>query len=187
MTILTKAHDFDTIKNYPSFLDAIKERMGEGANLDEALRDPFAGRFNFSGRIHGAKKTNLTELKEATLKFRAAQPGELPGAEAATAEVIGFSAKRVIIEVLRTVGDINEDAMNTTEILTEIRAGRQDYAIFMGNDVMPDSAAEITAILGELLQPLKGRRDRVSHRDLVQIHVVHPRVGKFKDLLDLGV
>ena len=128
--------------------------MEGGATLQQALQQQFEGKFNFSSREHGAKKTHLQELKQQLLTFRPTQPGELPGAEAATAEVIGFSAKRVIIEVLRTVGDINEDAMNTTEILTEIRAGRQDYAIFMGNDVMPDSAAEITAILGELLQPL---------------------------------
>ena len=154
VTLLTKAHDFDTIKNYPSFLEAIKTRMAGGATLQQALQQQFEGKFNFSSREHGAKKTHLQELKQQLLTFRPTQPGELPGAEAATAEVIGFSAKRVIIEALRTVGDLDEDAMNTTEILTEIRAGRQDYAIFMGNDVMPDSAAEITAILGELLQPL---------------------------------
>ena len=51
-------------------------------------------------------------------------------------------------------GNAFQNIVKATEILTEIRAGRQDYAIFMGNDVMPDSAAEITAILGELLQPL---------------------------------
>ena len=122
VTLLTKAHDFDTIKNYPDFLEAIKKRMEGGATLQQALQQQFEGKFNFSSREHGAKKTHLQELKQQLLTFRPTQPGELPGAEAATAEVIGFSAKRVIIEVLRTVGDINEDAMNTTETTRSVRA-----------------------------------------------------------------
>jgi len=157
VTILTKAHDFDTIKNYPDFLEAIKGRMQGGMNLQDALQqNAFAGKFNFSNREHGSKKAQLLELKQQLLHFRPAQPGELPGAEAADAEVIGFSSKRVVIEVLRSghvYDDIDEDAMNTTEILREIQAC-DEYNAFLGNGKMPDSTHAIGSILGMLQEPL---------------------------------
>ena len=156
VTFLTKAHDFDTIKNYPSFLEAIKDRMKGGMSLEDALKTQFSGKFNFSGREHGAKKLSLTELKQQILDFSETQPGDLPGAEAVEGEVTGFSAKRVVIEVLKFgMGEDNTDqmAMNTTQILTEIKAS--DYSAYVGSDVMPDSTQDINSILGALLEPLK--------------------------------
>jgi len=130
---------------------------GEGMTLQAALQQKFRAKFNFSGRIDGAKKTHLNELKQELLEFHPVQAGELPGAEAADAEVTGFSAKRVVVEVLRGglgYDDIDENAMTTTDILAEIRATRE-YDDYLGNDKMPVSTTEIGNILTTLTQPLK--------------------------------
>ena len=79
------------------------------------------------------------------------------GAEAAVAEILNFSDKRVVVEVLRAgkgYDNIDGDAMNTTEILKEIRA-TSEYEAFIGDDEMPDTAAQIGHILGTLQEPLK--------------------------------
>ena len=75
--------------------------MDNGMSLQGALTAQHPGKYDFTGRVDGAKKLHLQELKQQRLTFAPVQPGEKPGAEAADAAVYGLSRKRAVIEVLR--------------------------------------------------------------------------------------
>ena len=101
--LLTQTQDFDTIRAYPEFLNAIKERMSGGMTLKDALETRFSGEFNcFNGKTVGQKKLHLTGLVQQTLTFDVAQPGVLIGATAED-RAMGTDGKgltRAVLEVL---------------------------------------------------------------------------------------
>ena len=155
--MLTKAHDFDTIKNYPSFLEvcagvpdtiatltvtelithpcasvqSIKNRMESGMNLEEAVTTQHAGKYDFSIRDHGQKKLLLGELSQQVLSFGTVQPGDLLGAQTEDLAVCLFSPKRVVIEVLKDglgLGSVyDEDDAMTSKQILEELTSSPDY------------------------------------------------------------
>ena len=152
--------------------------MDDGMSLHAALTAQHPGKYDFTGRVDGAKKLHLEELKQRCLTFAPVQPGEKPGAEAADAAVYGRSRKRAVIEVLRNgmgygafdmrvfapaqsppfsdhlpcgcAGAIYEEdeAMNSTQILEEMQSSPDYYRSLLAPG---DQLPESTTEINQLL------------------------------------
>ena len=154
-----KAHASTRSKNYPSFLEAIKTRMAGGATPAAGVAAAVRGQVQSSASASTARRRRTSRSSSRRTPHL---PPDAAGRFAVrtrrtTAEVTGFSAKRVIIEALRTVGDLDEDEMNTTEILAGDPPGARTTPSSR-NDVMPDRPHEITDGRPRLVQPAGPRR-----------------------------
>lgn len=79
--ILTTPNDFDAIRNYPTFLEAIKDMMQgpQSLTLEQALHAEYPGKFDFSkARDVGAIKAKLKDIAQRTLNFKPMAQGAPP-------------------------------------------------------------------------------------------------------------
>jgi hypothetical protein len=167
--ILTKAHDYDAIKNYPAFLQFLKDRMQNmDLTLDTAMFDhEHDGKFNvISQRSVGQSKLQLAE-KVQPLQFRAPLPGELIGAESKDNELrVGVLSRRnSVIAVLESIpAQSAEDAVSSTDVAEELKTGAFDEFSPPDEPASEMTTPEITTLLTDLAETC-------GHREPVVIRV----------------
>ena len=173
--LLTQARDFDAIRAYPEFLNAIKQRMSSGMDLKEALQTKFGGEYNcFSGKTVGQKKLHLDDLVQQTLNFDVALPGQLIGATAEDEAMgtNGLGVTRAILEVLidgfSHLVYAEDEAVTGKAILEELMTGNYDEFFEQepkGRSGRPEQAEAIAAL--QIRNALKSMGDSNAYREAV--------------------
>ncbi|KAJ1627299.1 hypothetical protein T492DRAFT_1120957 [Pavlovales sp. CCMP2436] len=148
--VLTPADDFDTIRNYPAFLEAIKAKMeNDGLSLRAALASRQEGKFNFPGRSLAQKKLHLNELQPNIIgPFDRPQPGDLLGAESMDQDLKEGGKDRgwAVLEVLIECQAYDEEnAMTSTDVVRELETGAYDEP--SGQEVSKMSTHNVLSVL----------------------------------------
>eukprot|EP00965_Chrysotila_dentata_P063647 2109184-Pleurochrysis_carterae.AAC.2 len=157
--ILTLADDYDVIRNYPGFLEKIKQKMDSGLSLGDSLREQHEGKYAFfNNKELGQKKMQLKPATEDLFKFQRPQQGELPGLDE-TEFQLGTQGKglgRAVLEVLLDVSAHSEDeAVTAADILQELMT--TNYDRYLGKQAASDAPQvdlkQVRTRLKSLCQP----------------------------------
>jgi hypothetical protein len=137
--LLTNSTDFDAIRNYPAFLEAIRRNMQEHSmTLGEALRAEYSGRFDPSAANHpvGAQRAGL---QASSLNFHEVSDEELtehlPGERYNLLVLPGM--QHALLRVLAEGGvvDPEEEGMSIRQIVEELNA-TSDYDALIDSDTL---------------------------------------------------
>ena len=164
--LLTSSNDFDAIRNYPRFLEAIRQNMEtHDMNLEEALNANYPGRYDFeAARQAGAARARVSV--DAPLVFDDVTDDELfrdlPGAFYQMTNLPGLM--HMLLTVLRdadAVDSADDNGINITEIREELEAA-PDYHNLMDDETRNlmeslDTAAQRARIRAALDEMLKSR------------------------------